>query len=160
MISLTPAEKRLRDFLASLAAQADPADPEASIITYGVLGQKLDPDDDLGWRQGPGHNRLRTALYHVSVYEAQHGRPLLGAFAVREGGIPGFGFADIGRQLNLFTGESKDAENRFWKSELDASVRHWSADGAQAAALLDPQFDALKAENAKLKQMLRTLLHG
>ena len=66
----------------------------------------------------------------------------------------------MGRQLGRLAGEGADAEYRFWEAELDASARYWSADGAQAAALLDPQFDAIMADQAKIKQMLRTLLHG
>lgn len=161
MISLTHAEKRLRDFLADRAAGADPGDPADSTITYGDLADELDRDGSLGWSPGhPSWSHLRTALFHIAAYESERGRPVLSALVVREGGIPGLGFGDIGRQLGRVADESADAEYRFWKTELDASVRYWTSPGARAAALLDPRLDAVTADLGKIKQMLRTLLHG
>lgn len=169
MISLTPAETRLRDFIGTLAAGADPADPTISVITHEKLAQELDPDGRTGWNQVPQYGGLRTALYHVSTYEAEHGRPMLSAFAVRGSGSrtrrpfkgePGSGFFDHARKLGRLDGYSDGDQHAFWLSELRAAARYWQATGPVAVAVLDAQFDAVMAELGKIKQMLRTLLHG
>jgi hypothetical protein len=165
MISLTPDEKRLRDFLAAaLAAQADPSNPEACTITYKDLAVALDPDGSIGWKHGhPRYTRLITALYHINTYEVEHGRPMVGAFVVHvTDGRPGTGFAALGRQLGRLTEDGEDAEYAFWLAEMDASVEYWSAATAETAkpGLTDTQFDAIMAELSTIKQMLRQLLHG
>jgi hypothetical protein len=96
MISLTPAEKRLRDLLASLAAKADPAGPSGSTITYKDLALEVDPDNEIGWKGGyPRYVSMQTTLYHVSTYEVEHGRPMITGFVVR-GSDPGGAFRAAG----------------------------------------------------------------
>jgi hypothetical protein len=167
MISLTPAEERLRDFLASLAAKADPARPTASTITYKELAAELDPDGHIGWKRShPRYGSLKTALYHVSTYEVEHGRPMITGFVVRGSqpgkGFPGSGFFLLARRLDRLAGDSEEAKYAFWQSEMKACVQHWSAAGAEVAdaGLPEAQFDAIMAELSKIKQMLRQLLHG
>ncbi len=64
MISLTPAEERLRDFLASLAAKADPARPAASTITYKDLALAVDPDNRVGWKGS--HTRTPAGAFRAA----------------------------------------------------------------------------------------------
>lgn len=166
MISLTPAEERLRDFLADRAAKVGPGDPAASTITYSALAAELDPDGSICWKQGhPRYSRLITALYHVSSYEVEHGRPMPSAFVVHVGdGLPGTGLAALARQLGRPVGDGKDAEYDFWQAEMNAMVKHWAATKAEerqaGVGLTDTQFDAIMAELSKIKQMLRQFLHG
>lgn len=172
MISLTPAEKHLRDFLADRAAKANPDNPAASVITYGNLADELDPDNLIGWAGShPRYGALKTALFHVSSYEAEHNRPMLTAFVVRASGSvsgsrprkgePGNGFFKLARRLGRLDSEGTEAESAFWESEMRACSEQWSATGAgTGAGLPDAQYDTIMAELGKIKQMLRTLLHA
>jgi len=163
MITLTPAEVHLRDLLTARAAGADPAAPEEWTMTYGELATAADPNGEYGWNQGhPRYSRLITALFHVNSYEVEHGRPMVGAFAVSvDSRTSGSGFANLGLDLGREVGEGKAAERDFWKAELERSVAYWSADSrAASGGLSDAQFDAIMAELSKIKQMLRQLRHG
>lgn len=162
MIALTPAEEHLRDFLIERAAQADPADLPASTMSYGELAAAADPDGELGWKRGhPRYSKLITALFHVNSYEVEHGRPMVGAFAVSvDSGTSGSGFAGLGRDLGREVGEGKDAEREFWRTELEDSAAYWSAPGKDGGGLSDAQFNMIMAELAKIKQMVRQLRHG
>src|SRR5215469_5945479 len=121
MISLTPDEERVRDYLADLAAHAEPGNPGASAISYTRLAEELDPDGHVGWKRGyPRHTRLVTALYHVSTYEVEHGRPMPSAFVVHNYGDrqPGSGLGQLGKELGRPVGDGPDADYRFWQSEM------------------------------------------
>jgi hypothetical protein len=163
MITLTPAENRLRDFLIEQARTADPGDPETSTITYTVLAETLDPDMTLGLNQpGPRTGRLTTALYHLNKHEHERHRPLVGAFAVSKGGdrTSDSGFAGLARdELGFDIPEDKAAERAFWRGQLDQSVEYWSRD-REDGALTDAQFTTIMAELATIKRMLRQLMHG
>jgi hypothetical protein len=158
MISLTPAETRLRDLLVARVVSGD------GTITYKDQAAEADPDGSLGWRQGhPRYTVFRKALYHIAYYEAEHGRPMLTAFVVRgSDGLPGPGFFRYARSIDRLDGYGAEAERMFWQSEMNACVKHWSAAGVEAvgAGLSDAQFDAIMAELSKIKQMIRQLQHG
>ena len=49
-----------------------------------------------------------------------------------------------------------EAENRFWKLKLAEATLHWT-ERHDAGGLPDAQFDAIMAELAGIKRMLRTL---
>jgi hypothetical protein len=162
MISLTPAETRLRDILIARAASGG-----GGTITYMDLAAEADPDGSLGWRQGhPRYVVFRKALYHIAYYEAEHGRPMLTAFVVHASepgkGFPGDGFFGYARSIGRLDGDSAEAERTFWRSEMDACVKYWSAARVKAAGagLSDAQFDAIMAELSKIKQLLRQLRHS
>jgi hypothetical protein len=172
MISLTPAEKRLRDYLAALAAKADPDNPEASVVTYGAVAAELDPGD-LGWvRSAPRYVTLKTALYHVATYEEEHGRPMVTGFVVRASrrggrpaGQPGSGYYLLARRFDHLDDDSYQAEYEFWQEEMRACARFWRAAGAEVTdsgtvTLSDAQYNAIMGELAKIKQMLRQIRHG
>jgi hypothetical protein len=166
MITLTPAEVRLRGFLAKHAWSASRApDPQQETFTYARLAAEVDPDNDLGWKQGhPRYSRLITGLYHVNNSEAEHGRPMIGAFAVStRSSIEGF--AEMARREPGRTGEDYE----IWQSEISSSAAYWgenwdedsTEDGAAGrGALSDAQFDAIMGELSKIKRMLRTLMNG
>ena len=79
------------------------------------------------------YGSLKTALYHVSSYEVDHGRPMISGFVVRGSppgkGFPGSGFYLLARRLHRLAGGSTEAERAFWQSEMRACVEHWSAPG-------------------------------
>jgi hypothetical protein len=164
-ISLTPAESRLRDYLIALAAGADPADPAANTMRYSDIADAVDQDGSLAWNR-PHANRLITALWHVNQYEVQRGRPMVGAFSVTRTRSSIKGFANAGRDLDQLDG-SDDADNEpFWREQLKRSAEYWAARwnaGAADAAqpgLSDTQYDAIMAELATLKRMVRALAHS
>lgn len=77
---------------------------------------------------------LGRMAYHVNQYETERGRPELSYF----------GTADDAQAKIVF-----NAVRDFWHS-LDVELMD----------ALDRQFDVVNADLAKIKQMLRTLLHG
>ena len=167
MISLTHDEERLRDHLIGIAANADPEHPETSVVTYEQIAKALDPDCRIGWNQPRRYTRLITALYHVLKYEAERRRPLLTAFVGRKTGagkgIPGDGFFWAAREANCLTSDSPEDEYAFWKGELAALVKLWSAPNGKRAGgtgLSDSQFDAIMGELSTIKKMVRQLLHS
>lgn len=167
MISLTPDEERLRDHLIGIAADADPDHPDASVVSYEQIAEALDPDGSIGWNQPRRYTRLIRALYHVLKYEAEHGRPLVTAFVGRKTGAgkgtPGDGFFEAAREAKRLTSDSPQDEYAFWKDELAALVKLWSAPNGKAAnqtGLSDSQYDAIMGELSIIKKMLRQFLHS
>jgi len=62
MITLTPAELELRDFLAEIAVGANGGEHKDHTVTYGQIAEALDPDNELTWKQGhPRYSRVVTA---------------------------------------------------------------------------------------------------
>jgi hypothetical protein len=167
MITLTPDEERLRARLIERARAADPADPAASTSTYGSWAEELDTDGSAGWKQGaPRYTRLITALWHINSYETEHGRPMVGAFAVsKTTGHSGDGFMKLRRDLHLPIPPDEDGTGRAtWREVLSEALSYWQADDSREAAgtggMTDAQFDTIMGELSKIKQMLRQLLHG
>lgn len=160
MITLTPAEERLREFLIERARKADLADPEASTISYTDLVEDVDRDGEFGWlRSYPRFTPLSTALYHVAQYEAEHHRPLVTALAVRAGRPrPGDGFYYAARQAAYAVPEDKAAEREFWQGHLVEVVRYWCR-GPDLVAMIDANHEAVMAELVTIKRMLRQLRH-
>jgi hypothetical protein len=159
MISLTPDEERLRDHLIDIVASADRERPESSIRSYGDLAAAIDTDGGVGWRQGhPRYSRVITALYHINKYEAEHGRPMIGAL-VGHGPKSDKGFADCARECHVARDGASDSEVR--RTELHRSVEYWQERATDKAetSLPDAQFNAIMGELATIKKMVRQLLH-
>ena len=159
MVTLTPAEEHLRDFLIERAARA--AEPPT---TYGALMAEFDPKNSTGLNQvGSYFPRLSTALYHVNLYEMDHRRPMVGALAVVNSRSSIKGFAGVGHERDLLEGDSPEDARAFWQDQLDRSIQYWSAARAEtgdSGSLPDAQFDAIMTELSKIKQMIRQLRHG
>ena len=113
MITLTPFERVVRDELIEIAKSANP-----KLITYLELGVRVDPDGER--ERGPIPNTRHSmfgfneVLGHISMYEVEHGRPMITALVVqRETGTPGEGFSKLARHLGF---ESEDPI-AFWQRE-------------------------------------------
>jgi hypothetical protein len=65
-------------------------------------------------------------LGEISEDEVSQGRPMLSAVAVSVNGFPGSGFYALARQLGRLTEEGKQAEEDFWKKELEAAYQAWA----------------------------------
>src|ERR1041385_36829 len=100
MISLTPLEQRLRLPLIRRAPSADPGNLSQTCISYKDLGQEIDPVHASHYPMTlPPFRGLNEALGHVSMYEFEHGRPLLSALVVSE---------DLGDRKSVVSGKSVD----------------------------------------------------
>ena len=75
MIKLTLAEQQLRQHLVECAQRGDREKFRTACITYGDAAAAVNVDHVL-WKP-PRYHGIGTALGHISVYEAQHHRPLL-----------------------------------------------------------------------------------
>ena len=154
MIRLTPVEKQLRGHLIGCAQLGDPGEPRSACITYGDAAKAVDPEHLL-WKH-PRYHGIGTALGHISVYEAQHHRPLLSALVVLSGiGYPGDGFADdLGRRI-LGLEIPEGTELAFWLDQVQQVVSFWS--NPDLIAMLDGMHDEVMTELAKIKRLIRQL---
>jgi hypothetical protein len=145
VISLTPIEREIRRALIRRARQSH-ADPVKACITYLQLGRAFDPFGDYEHKYPmsvPPFRGLGEALGHVSMYEADHGRPLLSSLVVQqESRRPGGGFTDLARHLQM---EVTD-EEEFWVSQVELTVDFWSDD------------DPTRVTDAALERVVRDLV--
>lgn len=149
MITLTPAEKNLRAYLIDLARR-----DEDWLRPYGRVAADTDPEHDPNDRR---HARLKKRLFHVSSYEVEHDRPMLSALVVRSVDYqPGNGMYELARGLGRMM--PGDAERQWWNAELDEVRRYWRTKSDDP--IKDAQFDAIMAELAVIKRMLRSMIHG
>jgi len=157
MIKLTPIEHQIRLYLIGCAQQASPAKPRSACVTYGDLCKEVDPEQ-VHWKS-PRYHGIGTALGHISVYEAQHHRPLLSALVVLSGeGHPGDGFADdLGRRI-LGLAIPVGGERAFWLEQVQKVVSFWSH--PDLILMLDGMFDEVMTELSKVKRLIRQLPHG
>jgi hypothetical protein len=152
MIVLTTAEQGLRAFLIPLAGKDQ-------TMGYRDMSEAVDPDGTIGWNDGGRSKRLTHALFHISSYEHEHGRPLLSAMAVAKiTGEASEGFAIMGRGLGFEVPPTAVGERRFWLDQRQKSVAHWTTHEDDPMA--DAQFSAIMTELSEVKRMLRTLVHG
>ena len=152
MIDLTPPERVIRRILLDRAGSA-PTDPLGACLTYSELGLAFDP-------QGNFHHRwpmsvapfrgLGEALGHVSMYEDDHGRPLLSCLVVQDGARhPGEGFATLARHLNF----DVDDEFKFWGREVARTVDLWS--DSDPTRIVDAALERIVRDLVAIKRMLR-----
>ena len=139
MITLTPAELELRDFLAEIAVAANAGEHKVHTVTDGQIAEALDPDNELTWKQGhPRYSRVVTALYHVNTYEHEHRRPLVGRLRRRSKSSVA-GYANLAREDLGHLG----TDDEIWQAEMKASAAYWSGPRAGAIVGPDAQFDAI-----------------
>ncbi|SOE53614.1 hypothetical protein SAMN05446589_0560 [Streptomyces sp. OV198] len=150
MITLTPAERDIHRALRKLAQEGDPEKPGSACITYKGLGQVIDSEGRNSGMTRPPFRTMFPALGHVSMYEVEHGRPMLSALVVNQDtGTAGPGFAELARHLQF---EVKDDE-AFWRRELEEVVRFWSAN--DPVLVLDAAVDRVLDELKQVKTLLR-----
>ena len=154
MIKLTPVEHQIRQDLVGRARRGNPDKPRSACVTYGDLAGIVDPNHAL-WKH-PRYYGIGTALGHVSVYEAQHHRPLLSALVVSSGiGHPGDGFADdLGRRI-LGLDIPEGGELAFWRDQVQEVVNFWT--NPDLIMMLDGMHDEVMTELAKVKRLIRQL---
>ena len=112
--------RRLRITLEDTAANE-------GLVTYSELARSLGLELD----DGAQRRFLAVLLGELSRAEVQAGRPMLSSLVVQyEGGTPGSGFLELGRELGLVEpGEDADI---FAFRQMRATWRHWK-DEAKAA---------------------------
>jgi hypothetical protein len=143
MIKLTPAERQLRAVMIDRAQSAKSS--EDARVTYGDLAVHAFPDDP----PNP-HLALPIALGHVSMYEVEHGRPMLSALVVNQAsGVAGEGFSKLGRHLGL---EVVDDDESFWRWQLAEVIAFWR--DPDPTRVPDALHDRLLAEIRSLKRKL------
>jgi hypothetical protein len=156
MITLTPFERRLRGHLLTIARgyPLNPGNPAG--ITYRDLGVLADPDG--GRASGPQPNTrppfrgLNEALGHISMYEVEHGRPMLSALVVNaETGKPGEGFARLAEHLGIQVDDSEV----FWQAELAEVVDFWSSLANDPTRAIDAAVDSLYEEVRSLRDQVQ-----
>jgi hypothetical protein len=160
-MSLNDIDKIVRDCL--IAYIRGPA--EDKTLSYEALAQLGDPHGDLGLHHGGGSDRytaLSKALFHISSYEVEQGRPMLSALVVHKGGqykgLPGPGFFKLARRLRFAVDDSDTAEQAFWDAQVRAAVEHWTEH--EEAGDADAKHAAIMKELATIKRMLRLLVHS
>jgi hypothetical protein len=137
---LSPVEQGVRAFLISKARQADPDRLSTARIEYQELGKAVDPLEHYwAW---PRFRGLGDVLGNVSVFEHEHGRPLLSALVVQAGTHQaGDGFYKLLLRKRLHMDLPADQERDFWRQEVRKVVTYWNAapeeekPGTQAKAL-------------------------
>ena len=121
-------------------------------MTYGelntaVAADRRQGDPELRWPQRGFHD----ALGHVSMYEVEHGRPMLTAIVVtQETGQPGDGFWRLARHLGF---EVRD-ERQFWEDEVEALLDAWLGDGTDVTL---PIIDAVDRSVEVLDRRIRAV---
>jgi hypothetical protein len=176
MITLTPFERLLHSTLVShirTTAQSQPrvhVNPDWICITPKALASQLRVLKDDGSttaraRGGnartayiePGLDRLTPAIAHVSMYEFEHGRPLLGTLVVTDAGAPNLdALAPLARHLRLPV--EPDSIDRFWTQQIDELIRFWATE--DLVLVIDSAVDRLATELADIKALVRKLANA
>ncbi|MFJ4126613.1 hypothetical protein ACIP3U_35680 [[Kitasatospora] papulosa] len=152
MLTLTPIERDMHRLLRSLAKAADPSDAVSACIGYKDFVQRVDPHGLDPYTSQGQMRGLYPKLGHISVYEHQHGRPLLSALVIRKAtGRPGDGFSDLASQL----GFEAAGDAGFWEHQVEQVVRFWSAD--DPVMLMDSAMDQVMKELGSIRRAVRRL---
>lgn len=151
MISLTPFEYALRRALVSRVQGTDAESPMECSLSYKDLGLMADPDQTSYYPMTrPPFRGLNEALGHVSMYEVEHGRPMLSAIVVNEAtGHPGSGFVKLARHLHFMV----EDEDTFWRAEFAAVVRFWN--DIDLVLVVDAALETVMDELSAIKQLVR-----
>ncbi|MCX5373918.1 hypothetical protein OG613_37880 [Streptomyces sp. NBC_00015] len=152
MITLTSTERDIHRILSVRAREADIAKPHEACLTYKELGLLIDPEGLNTGMSRPPFRTLFPALGHVSMYEVEHGRPMLSALVVaQDSRVPGPGFVELARHLQLPVNDP----DTYWDEELSEVVRFWSAH--DPVLLLDAAVDRLMSELGAIKAAVRRI---
>lgn len=153
MIGLTRFERSLRRHLIRQVSSASPDDRQATCIGYGELGVEIDPDGLIRHPMTrPPFRGLNHALGHISMYEVEHGRPMLTALVInKDTGEPGPGFVELAKHL----GRRVDDPATFWREELAAVVDFWTDD--DPTRRVDAALERVIGELGSIKERLRRL---
>lgn len=156
MIKLTPFEHKIRTNLIGRVPGDPSRDPFSACIPYGRLSAEVDPDRR--HFSPPYYKGIGEVLGRISVYEAQHYRPLLSALVEHAGDNhpgPGKGFADdLGRKL-LGLEIPEGGEYAWWREQVVEVVTFWSH--RDLILMLDGMFDEVMGELGKVKRLIRQL---
>ena len=135
---LAAIEERVRQYLIQAAKNADPDHPFKATITYGDLCGAIDPEQQYwAW---PRFRGIGKVLGRISTFEHEEGRPMLSTLVVQAGTLhTGPGFAGLGRELGYQIQQGQ--ERAFWRSQVEAVVRYWTA--AEETPTLTPTERAL-----------------
>lgn len=155
-MKLTAYERRIRQALITAARRVDHGNTDAALVTYGELDELVPSNQTGNSKPGVGHGwvtPIRIALYHVSAYEHQFGRPLISALVVRKDGrFPGDGFSKLVAQI---WPEQTSNDQAFWEDHVRAVVEFWTDDDPYRVQ--DAAFGTLLHELADVKGRLRAL---
>jgi hypothetical protein len=123
---LSPIEQRVRAFLISRARQADPDRGASAKIEYQQLAKAIDPEEHYwAW---PRFRGLGDVLGNVSVFEHEHGRPLISALVVQAGTHQaGDGFYKGLLHKRLGMELPPEQQRAFWRQEIRKAVTYWNA---------------------------------
>lgn len=91
------------------------------LTTYQRLAELIGLEDQ-GNYMG---SEIGQVLGEISEDEQLRDRPMLSAVAVGVSNAPGDGFFTCAEELDRQSGETREARNRFWKSERDAVYLAW-----------------------------------
>jgi hypothetical protein len=151
LLTLTDFERAIRRALINRARDAN-GSPENALIEYGELAEVLlpfhrDGDPALQWPFGG----FFEALGHVSMFEVEHGRPMLTAVVVsQDTREPGEGFTKLAKHLGFQV--DGDGEE-FWAQEVAEVLEVWRADAATGA--LDAAIELLDERMRGIQRTLR-----
>lgn len=150
MTTLTTVERRIRRVLVQRARAADVHDLRSACLSYAHLGLAFDPDGEEPGTSRPPFRTLYSMLGHISMYEVEHGRPMLSALVVtKETGLPGEGFAKLAKHLGIQAG---DGEMALWDAQLARVVEFWTDDDPTLA--LDAALERVTRELASIRAAL------
>ena len=151
MITLTAQERVIWSELRGLVRGSSAPHANLLSLSYLELGKRIDPENI--WRYPmtrPPFRGLNEALGHVSMYEVEHGRPMLSALVVNtDTQRPGAGFAKLAAQL----GRKIDDPDVFWREELSRVVSFWAAD--DQILIMDAAVNQVLTELTSVKRQLR-----
>lgn len=124
---LSPIEQRVREFLISRARQADPDRVASAKIEYQQLAKAIDPEEHYwAW---PRFRGLGDVLGNVSVFEHEHGRPLISALVVQAGthqAGDGFYKGLLQKRLGIEL-PPPEQQRALWRGEIRKAITYWNA---------------------------------
>jgi hypothetical protein len=123
---LSPVEQRVRAFLISKARQGNPDRLASAKLEYPELAKAIDPQEQYwAW---PRFRGLGDVLGNISVFEHEHGRPLISALVVQAGTHQaGDGFYKGLLRKRLDMQLEPDLERPYWREEVRKVVIYWNA---------------------------------
>ena len=122
------------------------------------MADELDPDGERD--RGPWPNTRNSmfgfneVLGHISMYEVEHGRPMLTAIVVgKDTGIPGDGFERLSKHLGFEIGDPMT----FWRREFREVVDFWGEAHSDPTRIADALFDEMIEQINRLRSSMRKM---